>query len=248
MQRRLKLPHVSPKLVELFRDDQIGADQMMALALSDSHDEQECAWFDAQPHDRHASAIRRKLVAGERDFQNSHVALYVSIDTFEAAGSVVRRDLFSDTGTAWYSDQALIERVALEQLRTIAADVLKEGWAWVEPMISIDYNIRTRFAKIAPTDVPATDERRQEMDAIDARVAAIAEQQSADDIDEETYERLYDEETALSERYAAIEESLSVDTPSRWPVLALSRRHKIALAPMRERTGKYSSAQQPQPS
>ncbi|CAM2178563.1 hypothetical protein SB461_29280 [Burkholderia cenocepacia] len=217
MQRRLKLPHVSPKLVELFRDDHIGADQMMALALSDSHDEQECAWFDAQPHDRHASAIRRKLVAGERDFQNSHVALYVSIDTFEAAGSVVRRDLFSDTGTAWYSDQALIERVALEQLRTIAADVLKEGWAWVEPMISIDYNIRTRFAKIAPTDVPATDER------------------------------LYDEETALSQRYAAIEESLSVDTPSRWPVLALSRRHKIALAPMRERTGNILRHSSPSP-
>ncbi|WP_175905968.1 ParB/RepB/Spo0J family partition protein [Burkholderia seminalis] len=211
--RRLKLARVSPKLVELFRDDEIGADQMMALALSDSHDEQERAWFDAQPHERHASAIRRKLVAGERDFQNSRVALYVGIDAFEAAGGVVRRDLFSDTGTAWYSDQALMERVALEQLRTVAEDVLNEGWEWVEPMISIDYNIRSRFAKIAPTDVPAAIEQQQEMDAIDARVAAITEQQEADDIDEETYERLCSEETALSQRYAEIQESLSVYTP-----------------------------------
>ncbi|WP_081080181.1 ParB/RepB/Spo0J family partition protein [Burkholderia cepacia] len=213
VQRRLKLARVSPKLVELFRDDQIGADQMMALALSDSHDEQERAWFDAQPHDRHASAIRRKLVAGERDFQNSRIALYVGIAAFEAAGGVVRRDLFSDNGTAWYADQALMERVALEQLGTIAAEVLNEGWEWVEPMISIDYNVRTRYAKIAPTAVPATDEQQQEMDAIDARIAAIADQQAEADTDEETYERLCDEETALSERYAAIEESLSVYTP-----------------------------------
>ncbi|WP_081058760.1 ParB/RepB/Spo0J family partition protein [Burkholderia cepacia] len=213
VQRRLKLARVSPKLVELFRDDQIGADQMMALALSDSHDEQERAWFDAQPHDRHASAIRRKLVAGERDFQNSRIALYVGIDAFEAAGGVVRRDLFSDTGTAWYSDQALMERVALEQLGTIAAEVLNEGWEWVEPMITIDYNVRTQFAKIAPTAIPPTDEQQQEMHAIDARVAAIADQQAEADTDEETYERLCEEETALSERYAVIEESLSAYTP-----------------------------------
>ncbi|RQX95026.1 ParB/RepB/Spo0J family partition protein [Burkholderia stagnalis] len=213
VQRRLKLARVSPKLVDLFRDDQIGADQMMALALSDSHDEQERAWFDAQPHDRHAQAIRRKLVAGERDFLNNRVALYVGIDAFEAAGGSVRRDLFSDDGTAWYSDQALMERVALEQLGVVAAEVLNEGWDWVEPVLTFDYHARCRFAKIAPTSVPPTDEQQQELDAIDARVVVIAEQQEAADIDEETYDRLCDEETALSERYAAIEESLAVYTP-----------------------------------
>ncbi|RQY49647.1 nuclease [Burkholderia stagnalis] len=213
VQRRLKLARVSPKLVDLFRDDQIGADQMMALALSDSHDEQERAWFDAQPHDRHAQAIRRKLVAGERDFLNNRVALYVGIEAFEAAGGSVRRDLFSDDGTAWYSDQALMERVALEQLGVVAAEVLNEGWDWVEPVLTFDYHARCRFAKIAPTDVPPNDEQQQELDAIDARIAAITEQQEAADIDEETYDRLCDEETALSERYAAIEESLAVYTP-----------------------------------
>ncbi|TCW78660.1 nuclease [Burkholderia sp. SRS-46] len=213
VQRRLKLARVSPKLVDLFRDDQIGADQMMALALSDSHDEQERAWFDAQPHDRHAQAIRRKLVAGERDFLSSRVALYVGIDAFETAGGSVRRDLFSDDGSAWYSDQALMERVALEQLGVVAAEVLNEGWDWVEPVLTFDYHARCRFAQIAPTSVPPTDEQQQELDAIDARVAAITEQQNDDDITEEAYERLCDEEAVLSERYAAIEESLAVYTP-----------------------------------
>ncbi|RQQ78890.1 ParB/RepB/Spo0J family partition protein [Burkholderia stagnalis] len=211
--RRLKLARVSPTLVELFRDDQIGADQMMALALSDSHDEQERAWFDAQPHDRHAQAIRRKLIAGERDFLNNRVALYVGIDAFEAAGGSVRRDLFSDDGSAWYSDQALMERVALEQLGVVAAEVLNEGWGWVEPVLTFDYHARCRFVQIAPTSVPPTDEQQQELDEIDARVVVIAEQQEAPDVDEETYDRLCNEETTLSLRYAAIEDSLAVYTP-----------------------------------
>ncbi|MGC3027076.1 ParB/RepB/Spo0J family partition protein [Burkholderia sp. DN3021] len=213
VQRRLKLARVSPKLVDLFRADEIRADQMQALALSDSHAEQESAWFDAKPHDREPHAIRRKLVAGERDFQSSRVALFVGIDAYEAAGGVVRRDLFSDEGTAWYSDHALMERVAVEQLTVIAAKVQEEGWDWVEPIPVFDYNAKAVLLPVPATVVPPTEAQQQEMDAIDARMEAIELEQEADDIDEETYERLCDEETALSLRYAAIEDSLSVYTP-----------------------------------
>ncbi|MDR6503824.1 ParB family chromosome partitioning protein [Burkholderia ambifaria] len=213
VQRRLKLARVSPKLVDLFRADEIRADQMQALALSDSHAEQESAWFDAKPHDREPHAIRRKLVAGERDFQSSRVALFVGIDAYEAAGGVVRRDLFSDQGTAWYSDHALMERVAVEQLTVIAAKVQEEGWDWVEPIPVFDYNAKAVLLPVPATVVQPTEAQQQEMDAIDARMEAIELEQEADDIDEETYERLCDEETALSLRYAAIEDSLSVYTP-----------------------------------
>ncbi|WP_175971941.1 ParB/RepB/Spo0J family partition protein [Burkholderia sp. BCC0322] len=213
VQRRLKLARVSPKLVDLFRADEIRADQMQALALSDSHAEQESAWFDAKPHDREPHAIRRKLVAGEHDFQSNRIALFVGIDAYEAAGGVVRRDLFSDQGTAWYADHALMERVAVEQLTTIAAKVQEEGWDWVEPITVFDYNAKVGLQRVPATAVPPTEAQQQEMDAIDARMEAIEQEQEADDIDEETYERLCDEETALSLRYASIEESLYVYTP-----------------------------------
>lgn len=106
-----------------------------------------------------------------------------------------------------------MERVAVEQLTTIAAKVQEEGWDWVEPITVFDYNAKVGLQRVPATAVPPTEAQQQEMEAIDARMKAIEQEQEADDIDEETYERLCDEETALSLRYAAIEESLYVYTP-----------------------------------
>ncbi|QKM51980.1 Chromosome-partitioning protein Spo0J (plasmid) [Burkholderia glumae] len=213
VRRRLKLARVSPKLIELFRNDEIRIDVMQALAVSDSHDEQERAWFDAPDYDRGAATIRRKLVAGEHDFQSNRIALFVGIDAYEAAGGNVRRDLFSDQGTAWYSDHALMERVAADMLETVAATVRGEGWAWVKVIPVFDYATRATLQRLPATAAPPTDEQRQEMDAISARMDAIQAEQEDEEIDEATFERLGDEYAALEHRHVQIEESLQVYTP-----------------------------------
>ncbi|QTP37334.1 Chromosome-partitioning protein Spo0J (plasmid) [Burkholderia glumae] len=213
VRRRLKLARVSPKLIELFRDDKIRIDVMQALAVSDSHDEQERAWFDAPDYDRGAATIRRKLVAGEHDFQSNRIALFVGIDAYEAAGGTVRRDLFSDQGTAWYSDHALMERVAADMLETVAATVKDEGWAWVKAIPVFDYATRATLQRLPATAAPPTDEQQQEMDAISARMDAIQAEQEDEEIDEDTFERLGDEYAALEHRHVQIEESLQVYTP-----------------------------------
>ncbi|AJY62500.1 ParB/RepB/Spo0J family partition protein [Burkholderia glumae] len=213
VRRRLKLARVSPKLIELFRNDEIRIDVMQALAVSDSHDEQERAWFDAPDYDRGAATIRRKLVAREHDFQSNRIALFVGIDAYEAAGGNVRRDLFSDQGTAWYSDHALMERVAADMLETVAATVRGEGWAWVKVIPVFDYATRATLQRLPATAAPPTDEQRQEMDAISARMDAIQAEQEDEEIDEATFERLGDEYAALEHRHVQIEESLQVYTP-----------------------------------
>ncbi|WP_323123730.1 ParB/RepB/Spo0J family partition protein, partial [Burkholderia alba] len=48
VQRALKLASVSPKLLDLFRDDGMKYEQVCALALTDDHDMQERLWFDAK--------------------------------------------------------------------------------------------------------------------------------------------------------------------------------------------------------
>ncbi|WP_241171281.1 ParB/RepB/Spo0J family partition protein [Burkholderia gladioli] len=211
--QRLKLARVSPKLVDLFREDKIRLDQMMALTLSDSHDQQERVWFEAKPYDRDAQTLRRKLVAGERDFRSNRVARFVGMDAYEAAGGFVRRDLFSHEGAAWYTDQALMERVAAEQLAAVAAKVQADGWDWVEVIPVLDYTAQAAFLRVVPTVVEPSAEQRQEMDAIQARLQAIAAEQQADDTDDAAYERLEEEATALGVRHAAIEDSLAVYTP-----------------------------------
>ncbi|UVT00168.1 ParB/RepB/Spo0J family partition protein [Burkholderia glumae] len=213
VRQRLKLARVSPKLIELFRNNEIRLDVMQALAVSDSHDEQERAWFDAPDYDRGAATIRRKLVAGEHDFQSNRIALFVGIDAYEAAGGTVRRDLFSDQGTAWYSDHALMERVAADMLETVAATVRGEGWAWVKVIPVFDYAARATLQRLPATVAPPTDEQQQEMADICARMDAIQAEQENEEIDADTFEQLSGEYAALEHRHEQIEASLTVYTP-----------------------------------
>ena len=127
VQRRLKLSALSPKLLALYREDGIKLDQLMALTLSDDHAVQERTWFDAQAWDRTPAALRRRLTVGEVEPAGSAMVRFVGIDAYEAAGGVVRRDLFDDEQRRLLSDPSLLDRLATEKLEALAAAVRDEG-------------------------------------------------------------------------------------------------------------------------
>lgn len=213
VQRRLKLARVSPKLVDLYREGEIRTEQMQALALSDSHEEQEAAWFDVNAWERDASTLRRRFTQHERSFLRNTIAQFVGIEAFEAAGGNVRRDLFSDQGAAWYSDQPLMERTALDLLAAQAAQIQPEGWKWAEPVLAFDHSARGQFEFVPPTMTEPDEAQQHEMDAITSRLDAIAEQQADDEIDDERYNALDEEANRLATRHAEIEDSLTTYTP-----------------------------------
>ncbi len=138
VQRRLKLSAVSPKLLALYRQDGINLDQLMALALSDDHEAQERAWFDAQPWDRTPPALRRKLTAGEVEAAGSALVRFVGIEAYEVAGGVVRRDLFDDEQSRFLSDPSLLRRLASDKLDALAGALREDGWGWVKPGIQAE--------------------------------------------------------------------------------------------------------------
>jgi ParB family chromosome partitioning protein len=121
VQRRLKLSALSPKLLALYRADGINLDQLMALALSDDHAMQERTWFDALPWDKTPAALRRRLTIGEVEATGSALVCFVGIEAYEAAGGVVRRDLFDDDQSRFLCDPALLERLVAEKLEALAA-------------------------------------------------------------------------------------------------------------------------------
>jgi ParB family chromosome partitioning protein len=127
VQRRLKLSALSPKLLALYREDGINLDQLMALTLSDDHAVQERTWFDAQPWDKTPAALRRRLTVGEVEAAGSALVRFVGIDAYEAAGGVVRRDLFDDEQSRFLSDPTLLERLAVQKLEALAVAVWDEG-------------------------------------------------------------------------------------------------------------------------
>ena len=61
VRQRLKLAHLSPKLLDVMREDGLTIEQARALALSDSHEEQEGVWFGLPDWNREPRSIRAML-------------------------------------------------------------------------------------------------------------------------------------------------------------------------------------------
>ena len=142
---RLKLSALSPKLLALYREDRINLDQLMALTLSDDHAVQERTWFDAQPWDKTPAALRRRLTVGEVEAAGSAMVRFLGIDAYEAAGGVVRRDLFDDEQSRLLSDSALLQRLAGAKLEALTGALREEGWAWVEARVEAHSHTLRQF-------------------------------------------------------------------------------------------------------
>ncbi len=99
VKRRMKLASVSPRLLALLREDAITLDQLAALALADNHDTQKHIWFDANEWQRQPNYLRQAITRAEID-ASRRLVRFIGLDTYEAAGGYVRRDLFSDDGNA----------------------------------------------------------------------------------------------------------------------------------------------------
>jgi ParB family chromosome partitioning protein len=217
VQRRLKLSALSPKLLALYREDGINLDQLMALTLSDDHAVQERTWFDAQPWDRTPAALRRRLTVGEVEAAGSALVRFVGIEAYEAAGGVVRRDLFDDEQSRFLSDPALLERLATEKLEALAGTVRDGGWKWVEARLNVDSQALRQFAPCAHVNRKPTAAEQEELDALALRDAELEQQARAlDDAPEwspDEAEVIDLEEQDIAARRKAIHEALKTWTP-----------------------------------
>jgi ParB family transcriptional regulator, chromosome partitioning protein len=222
VQRRLKLSAVSPKLLALYRQEGINLDQLMALTLSDEHEAQERAWFDAQPWDRTPAALRRVLTAGEVEAAGGALVRFLGIEAYEAAGGVVRRDLFDDAQSRFLSDAALVQRLATDKLETLAEAVRAEGWAWVEARLDVDSHALRQFVPCEHSLRKPTKQEKEELAELDTRARELErEGEALNDAAEWSAvdaERIDLEEQAIEERRKAIHGALKT-----WPAEAKQR-------------------------
>ncbi|MBB4574576.1 ParB/RepB/Spo0J family partition protein [Rhizobium lentis] len=154
VRQRLRLTSVSPRLLDLYADDEMTLEQVMAFSITNDHVRQEQVWDTiSRQQIREPYYIRRLLTetairAGDRR------AVYVGVDAYEAAGGVVMRDLFEQDSGGWLQDPALLEQLAIAKLK-IEAEALQveEGWKWVEAAFDFSYGhtsgLRRFFGKQA---------------------------------------------------------------------------------------------------
>ncbi|HEX7911049.1 MAG TPA: ParB/RepB/Spo0J family partition protein [Paraburkholderia sp.] len=214
VRRRLKLANVSPKLLNLFRYDEMNIEQVTALALADDHDLQERVWSDAtEAWQREPRELRAAITSTEIDASRSHLARFVGLDVYEAAGGHVRRDLFSDAENAGYiADPDLLHKLATERLVAASQEVAKEGWGWVETRTKRDYGEVMAYGRLPSFSRELTTDEQTELDALivnrdeaDAKLNACYDSEADEDdaqrepLEEQAY-RLNDQVDTFGER------------------------------------------------
>ena len=138
VKQRLRLASVSPKLLEIYAEDGMTLDQLMAFTVSGDWERQEQVWERIQSsYSKEAYAIRRQLTEGAVRASDKR-ARFIG-EAYEVAGGAVLRDLFQGDDGGWLQDVALVERLVAERLEREAETVRSEGWRWIELSPDIPY-------------------------------------------------------------------------------------------------------------
>ncbi len=211
VQRRLKLANVSPRLLADYRAEAVTLDQLMALAITDDHAAQQTAFYDAPTWQRNPSQLRDRLTEREIDAYRHPLARFVELDTYEAAGGGIRRDLFAEGDAGVYlTDAALLERLAQDKLAGIAAEVKAEGWAWVDATPAVTHADLHAFQR-APRDRREPNKREaQRIEKLQTKLheLAAAVDDALDAEDEEKADALQEEGETVGEQLQALEDGL----------------------------------------
>ena len=132
VKQRLKLASVSSKLLEIYSEDGMTLDQLMAFTVNPDPERQEQVWEALQrSHNKEPYYIRRLLTEGAIRASDKR-AQFVGIEAYEAASGDVMRDLFQQDDGGWLQNPVLLDRLVAGKLECEAATVRSEGWKWVE--------------------------------------------------------------------------------------------------------------------
>jgi ParB family transcriptional regulator, chromosome partitioning protein len=200
VKQRLRLASVSPKLLDIYAEDGMTLDQLMAFTVNGDHERQEQVFerlaqsYSKQPHD-----IRRMLTEGAVHAADKRVQ-FIGVAAYEEAGGVVLNDLFQTDHGGWLQDVGLVDMLVAEKLREEAETIRAEGWKWIEVAPDFAYGHVFGLRQLRGDEVPLTPEEEATRDALQAELASIEATyaDSDEDLPEAVDQRLSEIETALA--------------------------------------------------
>lgn len=201
--KRLKLARVSPSVMTAFREDKLSLDMVMAFTITDNHDDQDALlqWIDSLSYTPAPEAIRSRLLPDQKIRSDAPLVKFVTLEAYQAAGGHIAADLFS--ASSYLLDMPLLHKLAEEKLARLEAEILADGWSWVELAETMP-NWAQYAPRIYPEDTPFTPEAQAESDALTARyeeLQAIAEQSDLTDAQEGELENIEQAQDLLTEQF-----------------------------------------------
>ncbi|MES2897428.1 MAG: ParB/RepB/Spo0J family partition protein [Pseudomonadota bacterium] len=197
VRQRLRLASVSPRLLDVYADDGLTLDQLMAFTVNPDHERQEQV-FEAltRAHSKEPHQIRRLLTEGAVRASDRR-AQFVG-PAYEDAGGLVMRDLFQGDDGGWLQDPVLLDRLVAERLDREVVAIQAEGWKWVEAAVSLPYGHTYGLRRLSGEAAQLSDEAVAARDALKAEYEGLEETWAeVEDLPEAVDARLGEIETAL---------------------------------------------------
>lgn len=200
VKQRLRLTSVSPALLDIYAEDGMTLEMLMAFTVSADHGRQEQVWETISAGWQKEPWQIRRMLTETTVRASDKRAVFVGIDAYEAAGGMMLRDLFQSDDGGWLQDVGLLDRLVAEKLKTVADEIAAEGWKWVEAALSIPYGVTHGMREIAGIPLDMSEAEQAARDALQAEFdRLVAEYESADELPDEIDQRLGEIEAAMEE-------------------------------------------------
>ena len=218
VEQRLRLGHAAPELLDAYRADQIDLASLKAFAVTTDTARQLAAWDQIKDQGYRASDWQiKRLLTDDRLPAGSALVRFVGIDTYEAAGGPVLRDLFADEyeNGVWIEDPVLLNKLAMDRLQ-VAADELSTRWKWAEARVDVDWSDLASFGRVRPTPAEPTEGEKAEIEQLHVRhdqLVNMDEDQWTDELIEESEliePRLAEIDTAIKARAVFKPEDMTI--------------------------------------
>lgn len=198
VKQRLRLAAVSPALHEIYAEDGMTLEMLMAFTVNPDHARQAQVWEAVQTsYNRQPWHIRQLLTETTVPAADKR-ALFVGVEAYEQAGGSVLRDLFQQDEGGWLQDPALLDQLVSDKLKAVAEDIAAEGWKWITVDTDLPYGYDHGLRALDFTFVDLTDDERAVREALREEYERIeAEYSEADELPDEIDQRLGEIETAL---------------------------------------------------
>jgi ParB family chromosome partitioning protein len=200
VKQRLRLTTVSEKLLDIYAEDGMSLEQLMAFTVSSDHARQEQVWaaleksWSKEPYQIRRMLTEKAVRAADRR------AVFVGLDVYEAAGGIVMRDLFQHDDGGWLENVALLDSLVVEKLKAAAEAVAAEGWKWVEVAVSFPFGHTNGLRELVGVSTELTDDEQATIDSLEAEHESLeTEYEKVDELPEDVDRRLGEIETALAE-------------------------------------------------
>ncbi|MBN9047073.1 MAG: chromosome partitioning protein ParB [Rhizobiales bacterium] len=197
--QRLRLARVAQPLMDAYARTEMTLAMLEAFTVNPDHARQEQVWEAIQrSHNRQPWYIRDLLTETTVPTDDKR-AQFVGVETYEQAGGVMLRDLFSDEDEGWLENPEMLDRLVSDKLKGIADDVAAEGWKWIEVDTDLPYGHDRGLRVLNATFPDLTEEERATREALGEEYERLeAEHADYDELPDDIDARLGEIEAALS--------------------------------------------------